>query len=162
MSEETVSPEALDGLDDGWDDLIGEARRADPGLDVGDLAVLRALTAINPVAPTATRRIWKTANAARAVTPGVAATRDRVWRGRSAVVNPAGPGWLPVGLVAGVFALAAAGGVLIGDDGERGGSFTLPGDASSVVATLAPSAPAFGTPGCEFWRSTGSGGDENG
>lgn len=162
MSDETEAPEALDWLDDGWDELVDGTSREGSGLDAGDLAVVSALTAINPVSPPTARRIWMMANAARAVSPGIAASRDGAWRGRNAVVASAGPGWWPVGLVAGVIALATAGGVLIGDDGERGGSFTLPGDASSVVATRAPSAPAFGTPGGELWTSPVSGEDENG
>ena len=142
----------LDHLDAAWDALNRGRPGWDPSGKVDDVATISALSALVSMPPPVGRRIWSTALVTK-VEP------RRQWPGRDMnsggqpvrLVAPSGPGWgwLHAGLIAVVASLAILGGILFGRSDGDGVTRTLPSDASSVVATLPSSAPAWATPGGE-------------
>ena len=163
MIDDVPASDALDRLDTAWDDMNHGVRVRHAGLGSSDETVLRALVADRAVAVTTTRFVWMAAIAVPYRSRGVTGRRS-VFRGRtnSASSVVAGSGWPPAGLTAGGVAAVILGGVLYRDSRQPGNSPVLPGNASSVVATLVPAAPAGGTPGKEGPSSMIPMVDENG
>lgn len=139
----------VEQLDAVWDDLVLGASDPARRIDGDDQAVLRFLVAVPAVPVAAARRVW---NLAWGVVHGqpriVASVRPAPGKG-SLSLTATGPGWFPAGLLTIVIALAMLGGMVFGDRGAPEQATGLPGYASSVVATLAPTAPAGATPGGE-------------
>jgi len=163
MIDDVPASDALDRLDTAWDDMNHGVRVRHAGLGTSDETVLRALVADRAVAVTTARSVWMAVIGAPNRSSRVTVRRSAFRGGtNSASSVVAGSGWLPAGLTAGVVAAVILGGVLFGDSRQPRNAPVLPGDASSVMATLVPAAPAGGTPGKEGPSSMIPMVDENG
>jgi hypothetical protein len=151
MTDREVTPGELERLDAEWDDLILGSPHRTPGTDAADLATIRSLQALAHTSPQLGRQVWSEASSysrriAHESRQTVASSRGRTMH----LVAPAMSawGWLPAGAIAVAASIAIFAGVLLGSNDGDGVSPTLPNaDASSVVATLPSSAPAWATPG---------------
>lgn len=150
MTDPELTDDELERFDVGWDQ--SNLGRTNPlvAADPADAATIGALRAIVSVSPPMSRRIWVNA-VTLAGHPSRSTPRWTAAHGGRSVdlVGPSVPGWgwLSAGLIAGVTSLAILGGVFFAGDGGDGVIQTLPGDASSVVATLPSAAPGWATPG---------------
>ena len=150
MTKGNVELKELDRLSDAWDQANLGRTALTPAENAADLATIKSLHTLADVTPQVGRQIWINATTQpRRFAPG--ARRNAATQGGALhLVAPAasGWGWLPAGAVAVAASLAIFAGVLLGRGDGHGVTATIPGaDASSVVATLPSSAPAWATPG---------------
>jgi len=150
MSDDVSTPTGLNRLDTAWDNILlgisHDKNEKDPDVDAE--AIPRIFIADQIILAATARRIWIAANMEQPWAI-LAPPRRRTIRRQSTASSSifAGSGWLPTGLTAGIVALVVLGGVLFA--GNRDHHQGLPGDASSVVATMVPALSATGTPGGE-------------